>query len=180
MEMFKLISLSVVLLILQVSRCNSKPTEEDESRYKKIKDSDVRHIVAELTKIIEELKLDQFVGDTVLKQKVEGLNDYTKYRLSTAGKNAPSLYERNSNDKDKDAIVLLPSEDKISVKKNKKVYVGLRFTGADEGGREYYVFYIYLRLVKLVKFNSLPPADADVNVNTVNFPTIQSNSLKNT
>ena len=138
MNSFKVVR--IVLVIGLACCCNSKPTDE------KIKDHEVRDTIEELTKIVANIKLDQFVGDIVLKQYVDGLNDYTVYKLPEAGKGGPALYERKSNDKDKDAIVLLPSEDKISVKKNKKTYIGLRSNGADETP-EYYVFYIYLRLV---------------------------------
>ena len=142
--------LFIVLLIhlSVVSLCNCKPQarEADEHSNTRIRDNEVRDIVEDLTNIIDNLDLKQFVGDTVLKQYVDPLNDYTSYKFPLDGKNGPSLYERNSNDQDKEAIVLFPSEDKISIRPNKKTYIGLKSTGADADDREYYVFYIYLRL----------------------------------
>ena len=150
MSSFRISSLSIVLVLViyLVPHCSSKAVEGEEqkaSANKRIADDDVANIVEELTSIIQGLKLDQFVGETVLKQYVDKHNEVSVYRLPEIGKTkGPVVYERKSNDTDKEAIVLLPSQDKISSRKKKKTFVGLKSTGA-AGADEYFVFYIYLR-----------------------------------
>ena len=135
--------LSVVLVTYFISACEaSSPANSAERKSSAVHDESYKHICETMADIIEKIPLEYFEGDAQLEQYVDTLNQRTSYKLRGSGKQGVPIYERNSNDDEQEAVVLLPSEDKIPIKKAKRVYVGLR--AADEDNL-YYVIYIYLR-----------------------------------
>ena len=147
MKNFKIPSISLFIVFYLISSCSSKSINDEEKLGPTIKvnDKDVEAIVEDLANLIEELPMESFEGDTVLEQVVDKLNDRSAYKLGGPDKNSLAIYERNSNDLDKDSIVLLPSQDKITVRKAKKTFIGLKQT--EEDPSKYYVFHIYIRSI---------------------------------
>jgi hypothetical protein len=152
MTKFKVLS-GTFCIFLIIINCGAKPRndgdDDDDERTgptKKIDDKTMKPTIDALRRLVEDLPQESFKGDVVLDQIVDTLNDYTSYKLADGGKKSPSVYERKSNDLNKEAIVLLPSEDTITVRKAKKTFIGLRRTGTDSS--KYYAFFIYLRYVE--------------------------------
>jgi hypothetical protein len=145
MPRFRNIAVWLVLGLISTSVSIPLPSgpKEDSNGIKRVNDQDVKAIVDELTKLVGKLNIENFEGDFVLEQFVDKLNDYTSYKLPGLGRKGSTLYERKSNDLEKEAIVLQPSEDRIHVRRSKRTYVGLRRAGGDDD--RYYVFFIYLR-----------------------------------
>jgi len=118
--------------------------DEPKALSKKLHDKDFQATVKDLEKVIKAVNIEHFEGDAIVEQFVDKLNEFTTYKAMGSDKRSPSLYERNSNDLDKEVIVLLPSEDNITVRKSKKTFIGLKRTDKDDSSR-YFIFYIYLR-----------------------------------
>lgn len=92
------------------------------------------------------IPLEQFQDDPFLVQTIDRVNSFTSYRTpyKLEGKEDDVVYERSSNDKDKDVIVLNRNEDKINRHSTKQTYVVLR-KNPKSISPAYYVTYAYLR-----------------------------------
>lgn len=80
-------------------------------------------VVAHLEKLAGAIPIVRFESDTVVKQQVDKANSISKYTLFG---DTEVLYERSSNDKNKDVVILTSEEDNIPFTTFKKIYVVLK------------------------------------------------------
>jgi hypothetical protein len=83
-------------------------------------------IAAALEKDVITLSPETFVFDTVLVQKIDRINSVTRYSIPGEEQDAVAFTRLDSNDRGKAAVVLRSSEDQLSSRKSKRIYLVLR------------------------------------------------------
>jgi hypothetical protein len=94
-----------------------------------------------LLQVAGTLKIAKFALDAKVKQQVDKTNGGTKYVLPSD--ETVIFYDRASDDKEKDVIVLSETEDKLHVRKHKRTYIALRKSPEDPS--LYYVIAAFVR-----------------------------------